>query len=74
MTHAHACSFLVTQRIFFIVNYFCAILQSKNHIKNVKWDVKRLQQQVASNEEELKELKVHVKELKQNVERLAIAG
>ena len=39
----------------------------------MKWDVKRLQQQVASNEEELKELKVHVKELKQNVDRLAIA-
>ena len=40
----------------------------------MKWDVKRLQQQVTSNEEELKELKVHMKELKQNVERLAIAG
>jgi cell division protein FtsB len=37
----------------------------------VKWDVKRLQQQVASNEEELKELKVHIKDLKQNVKRLA---
>jgi hypothetical protein len=34
----------------------------------VEWDVKRLQQQVASNEEKLKELKV---QLKQNVERLA---